>query len=143
MPTPEDVPRTYLKGILWTSPYGALGNAKGRPLPLSWGHPLPTSCGCCNMTSWGRPNVTSWGHSHNVLYVTPRDIPCRRLEDASCRRYDDVPYGLICNSKERVLPTSWGRPSETSLYGSISKTEKHPRDKDFCTWSYHQWMLYY
>ena len=32
--------------------------------------------------------------------------------------------GLLCNSKGRVLLTSWGRPSETSLYSSVNNAEK-------------------
>ena len=65
-----------------TSPYRPLCNAKGRPLPTSLGRPLLTFFGSWNMTSWGR--------HHNVLYVTSRGVPCRRLEDFSCRRYEDV-----------------------------------------------------
>ena len=95
-------------------PYGPLFNTKGRPLPTSWRRPLSTSFGHWNMASWGRPNVTSWGRSHNVLYVTSRYVPCRRLEDVCCRRYEDVPTWSSCNSKGRVLPTSWGHSLETS-----------------------------
>ena len=79
--------------------------------------------------------ITFWGRPHIVLYVTLRDVPYWSLEDVFCRRYEDVPYGLICNSKRRVLQTSWEHPSETSLYGSIKKAKKFPRDKDLCIWS--------
>ena len=40
------------------------------------------------MTSWRHSNVTSWGRPRTVLYVTPWDVPYRRLEDVSCRRYE-------------------------------------------------------
>ena len=83
---PKDVLRTSPKDVPWMSPYGPLCNAKGSHLATSWGRPLPTSFGCWNMTFWARPNITSWGRPHNVLYVTPRHVPCRRLEDGSCRR---------------------------------------------------------
>ena len=42
---PEDVPRTSLKDILWTYPYGPLCNAIRLPLPTSWGRPLLTTLG--------------------------------------------------------------------------------------------------
>ena len=81
---PEDILRASPKHVLWTSLYGPLCNTNRYPLSTSWGHPLPTFSGRWNLrTSWGRPHI--------VLYVTPRGVPCRRLE-------------------ERLLQTLWGHP---------------------------------
>ena len=111
---------TSKKHLLWTSPYGPLSNSKGSPCPTSWGHSVPTSSGRWNTTSWELPNVISRGRSHIVLHVTPKEVSYQLLEGVSCKHYEDVPYSLICNSKWHVLPTSWGRPSETS--------RGHPKD---------------
>ena len=118
-----DIPKRRPMDVL----IGSLCNAKGSPLPTSWERPLPTSIGPWNMTSWGRP--------HTVLYVTPWDVPYRRLEDASCRHYEHVPIQSNVFSPRNV---SYRRPEDvlqTSLYGSISKAKKLPRDQDFCIWS--------
>ena len=128
----EDVLRTSLKEVLWTPPYGLLWKAKGRPLPTSWGRPLLTSLGRWNMTSWGRLDVTSWGWPRIVLYVCHGTSPTDVLRTSPADVMRTFLYGLIFTSKGRVLQTSWGRPSEASLHGSISKDKKHKRDKDFC-----------
>ena len=137
----EDLLRTSLKDVLWTSPYGPLSNTKGRPLLASTGLPLPTFFQRWNMTSWGRPNVTSSVRCHNVVYVTPRDVLCRHLEVVSCRRYEDVSIWSnlylqwVCIF---IWTNLYQLPEDvlkTSLYGCIIKAKKHPRGKDFCTWS--------
>ena len=46
---PDDVLRTSPKDVLYTSQYGRLCNAKGRPLPTSWGRLLYTSRGHTHM----------------------------------------------------------------------------------------------
>ena len=77
----------------------------------------------------GRPNLTPWECPHNVLPVTPRDIPCRHLEDVFCRRYEAAHMVY-----QRPEDTPQRRPEDVlnmSLYDSISKGEKRPRDKYF------------
>ena len=79
-----------------------------------------------------------------VLYEMAREVPYRRLEDVSCRRYEDFPIhsNLLTPrdvSSRRLDDVPQRHPVDvTSLYGSISKAKKRPRDKDFCIWSYHQ-----
>ena len=113
------------------APSGPLCNAGGLPLSTSWGRPLPTSLGRWNMTCWGCP--------HAALYVMPWDVPYQRLEDVSGRRYEDIPIRsnilLQGTCPTDVLRTSCKRrPGDVlkaSLYGSISKANKPPRNKDF------------
>ena len=132
---PEDVLRTSPKDFLWTSLYGPLCNAKGRPLPTSWKCPVPTSLGRWSRTSWGRP--------HTALHVTPWDIPYRHLKDISCGHYEDdrirsnIYFQETCPTKrpEDVPQRRTEDVIKTSFYGSITKAEKRPGDKDFCIWS--------
>ena len=96
---------TSLANILRTSSTNVLRTLKYDVLRTSW-------CDVLRMTPYS-PICMSW------------DVPYWCVEDVSCRRYEDVLCGLIFTSKGRVLQTSWGRPSEASLYGSISKDKKH------------------
>ena len=110
--------KTSPNDVLWTSRYGPVCNAKGRPTPTSSGLPIPTYRGCPNrclvdVQIWC-PNRTSSWRTHMIIYVTPSYVPYQHPESMSCRCPKDTPYVPICNAKGCILPTSWGRHSETS-----------------------------
>ena len=114
LPTGEIyVPSTSSKDFLWTFPYDPVCNAEGPPVHTSWGRFISASSGSWNMTSWGRPNVTSWGNPH-VQCATPGTSYTDVLRTSPADFMSTCHFGLICNSKGRVLPTSWGCPSQTS-----------------------------
>lgn len=82
------------------------------------------------------------------LYVEPRNIPYQFLEQVSYRRYEDVAiwYNIwiqetcptnILKISMTALRMSFLGILKASLYGSITKAKKWPKDKNY------RWMVYY
>ena len=132
----EDVLRTSPKNVLYTSSYGLLCSATGRL--------LLTSSGRWNVTSWGRPNLTSWGRPHIVLYIITKGCPLLTMSWGHLLQtlwghlhmvYYVTPWNVSCRRPEGVPQRSHEDVVKMSLYGSIFKDKKRPRDKGFCIWS--------
>ena len=72
--------------------------------------------------------------STNVLNILKYDV----LRTSQCNVLKTSPHCPICNAIRRPFCRRCEDVLKTTLYGSVSKDQKRPRDMEFCIWSQHQ-----